>query len=97
MVLAGRYDGTKIGIRLPRKEAFVIREHDRVALTEDLLEDGLRRGDLGVVVYIHDQNKGYEVEFNTIEGEEIAIVSLSPNQVRALTPHDIYAAREAVK
>jgi hypothetical protein len=36
-------------------------------LTEDLAQDGLKRGDVGTVVLCHD-NVGYEVEFVSLKG-----------------------------
>ena len=52
-------------------------------LTDDLSEHGLVRGDIGTVVLLHDLG-GYEVEFMTLDGETIAIVSLKPEQVRSV-------------
>jgi len=39
----------------------MIKEHDCVALTEDLPEEGLKAGDVGTVVHIHQGGAGYEV------------------------------------
>ena len=54
----------------------MIRELDTVVLTEDLPEHGLKRGDIGTVVLLHDQ-PGYEVEFVSLDGETLAVVSLN--------------------
>jgi hypothetical protein len=54
-------------------------ELDIIVLTTDLAEHGLKSGDLGTVVLVHEYN-GYEVEFMTFDGETITVVSLSPNQ-----------------
>jgi len=67
-------------------------ELSTVALTEDLAEHGLRRGDLGTIVLVHLEN-GYEVEFIALDGESIAVVSLSPSQVRAVGKREIAQAR----
>src|SRR5437868_1502218 len=47
----------------------VIEELDSVVLTSDLPEYGLKAGDIGTVVMIHQQGAGFEVEFCTLEGE----------------------------
>ncbi len=70
----------------------MIKELDTVILTEDLSEHGLKRGDIGTVVLLHD-HRGYEVEFMTLDGETIAVVSLTPQQVRAVGRREIAQAR----
>jgi hypothetical protein len=59
----------------------IIKELDTIVLTIDLPEFGLNAGDLGTVVLVHKYG-GYEVEFVTLEGETIAVISLAPEQVR---------------
>jgi len=59
----------------------MIKELDIIVLTIDLPEFGLNVGDLGTVVLAH-KHGGYEVEFVTLEGETIAVISLAPEQVR---------------
>ena len=51
----------------------MIAELDRVILTEDLLEYGLKAGDIGTVVLLHRGGEGYEVEFATLDGETLAV------------------------
>ena len=67
-------------------------ELDTIVLTTDLAEHGLKAGDLGTVVLVHE-HKEYEVEFMTLDGETIAVVSLSPNQVRPVGRREIAHAR----
>ena len=62
----------------------MIQELDSVVLTIDLPEYGLERGDIGVVVLVHRNDAGYEVEFVTLDGETVAVVSLFPSQVRPI-------------
>jgi Domain of unknown function (DUF4926) len=59
----------------------MIDELTMVVLTADFPEHGLKAGDLGTVVLVH-KHGGYEVEFMTLDGETVAVLSLSPNQVR---------------
>jgi hypothetical protein len=70
----------------------MINELDTVILTTDLLDHGLKAGDLGTVVLLHKQS-GYEVEFMTLDGETVAVVSLSPDQVRPVGRREIAHAR----
>jgi hypothetical protein len=61
----------------------VIREGDRVALETDVAAQGLKRGDIGVVVFVYDRG-GYQVEFKTAKGAVVA--TLTPKDVRAVGP-----------
>jgi len=72
----------------------MIEELEDVILTSDLPQYGLTRGDIGTVVLVHKQGKGYEVEFTTLDGESIAIVTLVANQVRATKPREIAHVRD---
>jgi hypothetical protein len=71
----------------------MITELDRVVLTVDLSEHGLKAGDIGTVVLVHRDSRGYEIEFVTLGGETVAVVSLLPNQLRPVGPREIAQAR----
>jgi hypothetical protein len=71
----------------------MIQELDSVVLTTDLPEYGLERGDIGAVVLVHGDGKGYEVEFVMLDGETVAVVSLFPSQVRPISPREIAHVR----
>ena len=70
----------------------MIKELDRIILTADQPEHGLKAGDVGTVVLVHDRG-GYEVEFTTLDGATIAVVSLSVDEVRAIGRREIAHAR----
>jgi hypothetical protein len=70
----------------------MIKEHDRIALTEDLPEFGLKRGDIATVVMVH-AIPGYELEFVTLDGDTLAVISVYPHQVRPLGKREIAQAR----
>jgi hypothetical protein len=72
----------------------MIEELEDVILTCDLPKYGLARGDVGTVVLVHKQGKGYEIEFTTLDGESIAIVTLAANQVRPSKPREIAHVRD---
>jgi hypothetical protein len=69
-----------------------MKELDRAVLAVDLAEYGLSAGDLGTIVMVHGR-EGYEVEFMTLEGETLAIVSLRTDQLRPVKPREIAHAR----
>jgi ATP-dependent exoDNAse (exonuclease V) alpha subunit len=70
----------------------MIRELDSIVLTVDMPAHGLKQGDVGTVVLIHTA-KGYEVEFMTLDGETVAVVSLASDQVRPVGRREIAHAR----
>lgn len=51
----------------------MIRELDRVVLTKDLPEDGLKAGDVGTVTHVYRDGGAYEVEFLTLSGQTLAV------------------------
>jgi hypothetical protein len=71
----------------------VLRELESVVLTTDLPEHGLKSGDIGTIILVHEDGKGYEVEFMTLDGETVAVVSLSASQVRPIGTREIAHAR----
>lgn len=71
-----------------------IKEHDCVVLTKNLSKEKLEAGDIGTVVHIHKGGEGYEVEFMTLTGETVAIVTLMADQVRQLNRRDLAHTRE---
>jgi hypothetical protein len=71
----------------------MIRELESIVLVGDLPEHGLRDGDIGAVVHIHPGASGYEVEFMTLDGQTVAVVSLLPSQVRRIAQREIAHAR----
>ena len=79
---------------LPIEEGqIMIQELDDVVLNCDLLRHGLRTGDIGTVVLIHKDGEGYEVEFTTLDGETVAVVTLLASQVRPAHEREIAHAR----
>jgi hypothetical protein len=70
-----------------------MQEMERVALTEDMSEHGLKAGDIGMILHIYGNHQGYEVEFVSLNGDLIALVSVYPNQIRQLESDEIASAR----
>jgi uncharacterized protein DUF4926 len=71
----------------------MIKELDSVVLTVDLPKHGLKQGDIGTVVLVHRGGEGYEVEFMTLDGETLAVVTLLHSQVRPIGHGEIANAR----
>jgi hypothetical protein len=71
----------------------MIEELDRVILTEDLPEYGLKAGDIGTVVLVHRRGEGYEVEFVALDGETLAVTTVLAAQVRPAMRKEIPHAR----
>jgi hypothetical protein len=67
----------------------MIKELDSVVLTTDLPEHGLSAGDIGTVV-------GCTVEFMTLAGRTIAVVTLLANQIRQIAKDEIAHARHVL-
>ena len=72
----------------------MIQELDTVILTRDIPEQKPRKGDLGAVVLVLRDGSAYEVEFVTLGGETLAVVTLPADAVRAATGREIAHARE---
>lgn len=72
----------------------MIKEHECIVLLQDLPENSLKAGDIGTVVHVHKGGTGYEVEFMTLAGETVAIVTLSSTQLRPISRHDLAHVRE---
>jgi len=71
----------------------MIKELDSVVLTTNLPEHGLSTGDLGTVVLVHEGGKDCTVEFMTLAGKTIAVVTLLANQIRQIAKDEIAHAR----
>ncbi len=70
----------------------MLHERDIAVLLVDLPELGLKTGDVGTVVMVHGRD-GYEVEFVTLDGETVAVTSLTRAQVRPIARREIPHAR----
>lgn len=72
----------------------MIKELDQVVLTKDLPDEGLKSGDIGTVVLVHQGGAGYEIEFITLTGETIEVVTVSDDDVRAIEEGEIAHVRK---
>jgi hypothetical protein len=75
--------------------------YQRVVLTQDLPKEGLRAGDVGVIVGHYpgraDVPEGYELEVFAATGQTIAVVSVPASAVREATEHEVLSVREMAR
>ncbi len=68
-----------------------------VALKTDVLEDGLRRGDVATIVEYHHgrpgQEPGYSLEVFNAVGETVAVITLRESQIESLSSQEILHVR----
>ena len=69
-------------------------ELDRAVLTAPLPADGLEVGDVGTVVHVYPDGAAFEVEFTTLDGQTVAVVTAEASQVRPVGGRDLTHARE---
>jgi hypothetical protein len=72
----------------------MINEHDQVVLAANLPQHQLQAGDLGVVVHIHGDHAGYELEIFSADGHTLDVVTVNANQVRPVNRRDVLHVRE---
>lgn len=72
----------------------MIEELASVVLTTNLPEQGLQAGDIGTVVLVHQEGQGYTVEFMTLSGETVAVITVPAEQIRPIRTNEIAHARE---
>ena len=65
---------------------------DTVVLNRDVTELGLRTGDLGAIVEVHDADH-FEVEFVAASGRTQALVTLCSADLRHVNDQDLVAVR----
>lgn len=68
-------------------------ELDVVVLNKDLKEYKLKKGDLGTIVHLYGDNEAMEVEFIAASGKTIALLTLTPKDVRPMAKNEILHAR----
>ena len=71
----------------------MIAEHSLVVLDSEPPHEKLTRGDVGTVVHVYKDAKGYEVEFVDGGGRTVALVSVGAHDVRPIKPGELLHAR----
>lgn len=73
----------------------MIAELDIVVLTHDIPSEGLEAGDVGTVVMSYDNGKSFEVEFSTLTGQTVSVVTVKPEAIRSVQATDMAHVRHA--
>lgn len=73
----------------------MIRELDTVVLVKDHPAEGLVKGDMGAVVLAHEGGKAFEVEFVTLTGDTLGVLTLTADEVRPISARDVPHVRVA--
>lgn len=71
-----------------------MKELDLVVLTHPITTHGLETGDVGAVVHVYGDGEAYEVEFVTAEGDTVALLTLTPADVRPQASREILHVRK---
>ena len=67
----------------------MFKEHDCIALTADIEEEGLKVGDGGTIVHIYPGGDIFVVEFISSDGYTADIVDVPASQIRPMTSSEI--------
>jgi hypothetical protein len=71
----------------------MFKELDMVVLIHDKKEHGLKKGDLGTIVHLYSDKKAMEVEFVAASGKTIAVLTLTPKDIRPMAKNEILHVR----
>lgn len=71
----------------------MIEELETVVLIKDMDEHGLKQDDVGAVVHRYQDGKTFEVEFVTGEGETVAVLTLTDEDIRPMQRREILHVR----
>lgn len=61
----------------------MIKEFERVILTENLKGSPFVKGDVGTIVMIHPDSKGFEIEFFALDGSTLGVETVSADQIKS--------------
>lgn len=68
----------------------MIAEHSLVVLDCEPTHEKLDRGDVGTVVHVYKEGRGYEVEFVDGGGRTVALVTVGADEVRPLEGGELF-------
>ncbi len=71
----------------------MIEEHKVAVLTKDLPEEGFVAGDAGTVVHVYDGGVAYEVEFFSLDGETLSVVTVPSEALRPVGKGEVAHSR----
>ncbi len=68
--------------------------YELVSLRRDVERYGLKKGDIGMVIDIYENGKGYLVEFGDAQGNTIGVLALNSHDIQRLNSTQILHVRE---
>lgn len=68
-------------------------ELDTVVLNRNIEKNGLKKGDVGTVVHVYEEGKALEVEFIAAKGKTVAVLTLTPEDIRSMARNEILHVR----
>lgn len=68
-------------------------ELDTIVLNRNIEKNGLKKGDVGTVVHVYEEGKALEVEFITAKGKTLAVLTLTPDDIRSMARNEILHVR----
>ncbi len=71
----------------------MITEHSLVVLDCDPPHEKLSRGDVGTVVHVYKEGRGYEVEFVDGGGQTVALVTVAADDIRKIEAGELLHTR----
>ncbi|MBI2025960.1 MAG: DUF4926 domain-containing protein [Candidatus Levybacteria bacterium] len=71
-------------------------ELDTIVLKRDIKKHSLKKGDIGVIVHCYNDGKAIEAEFLNASGKTVALLTLSPVDVRPMERSEILHVRGLV-
>ncbi len=71
-----------------------LRVLDSAILLVDKPELGLKAGDGGTVIRVYGDGEGYEVEFTTLTGQTLGVLTLTPEEVRPVEEREPLHVRQ---
>jgi len=71
-----------------------LKEHEPVVLTRSQPESGLEAGDVGTIVHVHRGGAAFEVEFMTLTGRTVAVITVPASDLRPVSQRDVSHVRQ---
>lgn len=68
-------------------------ELDTIVLNKNIEKYNLKKGDLGTIMHVYKKDKAFEVEFAAASGKTVAVLTLTPLDIRTVERNEILHVR----